>query len=267
MALHPPSLTPEQISEAAERLTAARLTMERIDDLGECAPSDPESAHLIAEEHARQLGMKRVGWKVGCTSEEAMKILNSPQPFPGQVFDGTVYESQTLPHEDIHNPLLESEFAFILGRRLAPRDSAYIVDEVCDATASVAPAFELVTSRFTDLPAMPYLSVVADSASNGGVVIGEAVPVAAAPDLRDIEVALTIGDEMVKTGSGSDILGNPWSSLAWLANHLSSRGVALEAGEFVLSGTCTGALPLPMGTTATASFTGLGNVSITRTSP
>ncbi len=31
-------------------------------------------------------------------------------------------------------------------------------------------------------------------------------------------------------------MGHPLAALAWIANHLSSRGQALRAGDFVLSG-------------------------------
>lgn len=260
-------LTHDQVNEAAERLTHARLAIEQIDSLGDCAPNDLASAHLIADAHAKSLGWSPIGWKVGCTSAEAMRILSCPQPFPGRVFDGTVHRSEILHHDAIHNPLLESEFGFLLGKSLPSRDSRYSIEELKDATLAVVPAFELVTSRFTDWLEVGYHSIIADSGSNGGVVFGEPVDLADCPLLADVAVALTIDGETIAEGTGADILGDPWSSLEWLANHLSARQIGLRAGEFVLSGTCTGAKPFPVGTTATATFAGLGEVTVSRTAP
>lgn len=259
-------LSEEQISEAAGQLTRARLAIEQIDSLGDCAPSDLASAHLIADAHAERLGWSSIGWKVGCTSAEAMRILSCPEPFPGRVFDGTVHRSKIVHHDAIHNPLLESEFGFLIGKSLPSRDSQYSIEELKDATIAVIPAFELVTSRFTDWLEVGYHSIIADSGSNGGVVFGEPVDLADCPPLADVAVTLTIDSEIITDGTGADILGDPWSSLEWLANHLSARQIGLRAGEFVLSGTCTGAKPFPPGTTATATFAGLGEVTVTRTS-
>jgi 2-keto-4-pentenoate hydratase/2-oxohepta-3-ene-1,7-dioic acid hydratase in catechol pathway len=35
-------------------------------------------------------------------------------------------------------------------------------------------------------------------------------------------------------------MGHPLTSLTWLVNWLSSRGITLKAGEIVSTGTCTG---------------------------
>ncbi|HWX05503.1 MAG TPA: hydratase, partial [Bradyrhizobium sp.] len=37
-------------------------------------------------------------------------------------------------------------------------------------------------------------------------------------------------------GSGRDILGHPFNSVAWLATQLASRGVGLKAGQVVMTG-------------------------------
>jgi len=260
-----PTLSPDLITDAARRLTDARLAIELIDDLGAATPIDPTSALAIAEEHAVMLGWDTVGWKVGCTSEEAMEILQSPGPFPGRVFDGTVYGSGVVHEHAMHNPGLECEFAFILGQDLGPADDLYTVDDVQRATKAVAPAIELVAPRLRDFTGVGYLSLMADSGANGGVVLGEPIPVDQCPRLREVSVELEIDGDLKKQGLGEAILADPWQSLVWLANHLSSRGMTLAADQFVMSGTCTGIDPLPPGSAATARFSNLGSVEIRRT--
>jgi 2-keto-4-pentenoate hydratase len=57
-------------------------------------------------------------------------------------------------------------------------------------------------------------------------------------------------------------MGNPIAPLAWLANILGERGVALEAGQLILPGSFTKALPVLAGESATADFGDLGSLTI-----
>ncbi len=260
-----PRLPPELLASAASSLTDARRTITLLENLGDAEPTDLASAYAIAELHARQLGWDTLGWKVGCTSAEAMQILNAPDPFAGRIFDGTVHGSGIVHEMAMHSPGLESEFAFLLGRDLPPTSGTYTVDDVRSATLAVAPALELVAPRFTDFTGVGYLNLIADSGANAGVVFGEPVLMADCPDLRTVNVELDIDGTVVKTGTGDAILGEPWRALEWLANHLSARQIGLRAGEFVMSGTCTGIDPLLPGSVATGRYEGLGSVEIRRT--
>jgi 2-keto-4-pentenoate hydratase len=47
----------------------------------------------------------------------------------------------------------------------------------------------------------------------------------------DFVAGVAIGE-----GSGRDILGHPFNSVAWLATQLASRGVGLKAGQVVMTG-------------------------------
>jgi len=58
------------------------------------------------------------------------------------------------------------------------------------------------------------------------------------------------------------VLGNPLNSLAWIANHLGSRGLALRAGDLVMSGSVSRLLPARAGDTVRATFTRLGSVGV-----
>lgn len=258
-------MLPEQVASAARKLTNARQAINLLESLGDDAPTNLSEAHAIAETHAEQLGWITVGWKVGCTSELAQQILNSPGPFAGRVFQGTVLDTHLLHEFATHNPGIECEFAFLLDQDLPPRDSVYSVDEVRSATLAVAPALEIVAPRFTDFEGVGYLNLVADSGANAGVVLGEPVETADCPNLADITVELDVDGTFTSSGVGNAILGDPWRSLEWLANHLSVRGIGLHAGEFVMSGTCTGIDPLQPGSVATGRYSGFGSVEVRRT--
>ena len=259
------TLSPTQILHAAEQLTAARRSLQLLDGLGADTPLDEASAYAIADLHFEQTGWGAIGWKVGCTSDEARNILSSPGPFAGRILEGTV-QPGALDYRYIESPALESEFAFILGDDLpAKTNGTYSVDDVKGATQGVAPAFEIVAPRFSSSSGVGYLSLIADSGANAGVVLGTPISTADIPDLRDVSVELDIDGTVVKSGVGNAILGDPWEALAWLANHLSGRNIGLRAGELVMSGTCTGIEPLAPGSVATSRYNGLGEVTVRRT--
>jgi len=251
----------QRATAAAELLTAARLAGERLESLGEHAPLSVSDAHLIADIHAEQMSRATVGWKVSATSTYAMQVLNSPGPFACRVFDGAVHQTGATQLPGAVSPGVESEFAFFIGVDLPARRERYSVADVRSATEAVAPAIELVDARFNDMLAVGYLSLIADSGANGGVILGEKVPVEGLTELKDVAVRCQIDDEIVSTGSGSDILGDPWLALEWLANHLAARGLGLRAGQFVMSGTCTAIFPLNVGSSVRATYDGLGEVT------
>ncbi len=257
------ALTAGQIAEAAHRLTDARANGRLLPGLGDCTPTSPADAEAISDLHADELGSEVAGWKIGCTSERAMEMIGSPGPFAGRVFDGTVFEAGDVPAAGYQQPLVESEFAFILGQDIPARLEPWSVDEVRDATLAVAPAFEIIDTRLDDFTGVGYLSLVADSGANGGVVLGTPRGTDELPLLAGVRVSLDIDGEEQVVGGGADVLGDPWNALSWLADHLGSREIDLTAGQIVMSGTCTGAVAIGPGQEVTAHFAGLGPISFT----
>jgi 2-keto-4-pentenoate hydratase len=53
----------------------------------------------------------------------------------------------------------------------------------------------------------------------------------------------------------------------WLANTLGERSISLEAGHVVLPGSVTAAVPVRAGDQVTATFAGLGSVSVSFGAP
>jgi 2-keto-4-pentenoate hydratase len=69
--------------------------------------------------------------------------------------------------------------------------------------------------------------------------------------------------EIVGTYTAAEVMGNPLNALAWLANHLATRGLALKPGDVVMSGAISKVLRPKAGDTIRARFTRLGSVSVT----
>ena len=56
------------------------------------------------------------------------------------------------------------------------------------------------------------------------------------PDLAAARGSVELNGEKLDEGNGRDVLGHPFEPLRWLANHLSSQGETLHAGEIVSTG-------------------------------
>src|SRR6185503_12798347 len=156
------------------------------------------------------------------------------------------------------NPRCEPEVVFVMGRDLAgPHVTS---TEVLAATAAVAVGIEVLDSRYTDYKfTMP--DVVADNTSAGRYVVGSAVPVAGL-DLRLVGVVLEHNGEVVATASGAAALGHPAAAVAWLVRSLASENEGLRAGDIVLSGGLTAAVPVKAGDVVTATADRLGSAAL-----
>ena len=70
---------------------------------------------------------------------------------------------------------------------------------------------------------------------------------------------------MVKPGNtvwGRNVLGGPLRAMAWLANHLQQRGMQLQRGELVTTGTATSVYYANAGDELLVDFGDLGSVSL-----
>ena len=67
-------------------------------------------------------------------------------------------------------------------------------------------------------------------------MLGEPVTSFSPASLLDAAGVAFIDGEEVGRGTGADVLGHPLEALAWLANHLPARGLALAAGHLVTTG-------------------------------
>ena len=68
--------------------------------------------------------------------------------------------------------------------------------------------------------------------------------------------------EVVATASGAAALGHPAAAVAWLVRSLAAENEGLRAGDIVLSGGLTAAVPVRAGDVVTATADRLGTVEL-----
>jgi len=254
---------------AAGELYRARLEHRTIDSLPESmVPTTTDDGYAIAAAWADHADWEVVGWKIGCTSRAAQEMLSVAQPIGGRVFAPFLHHSPAVvAASDFTAPLVEGEFAFALDADLPARDRPYERAEVEAAIASVHPAIEIVDTRFSNFIRAGAPNLIADCSANGALILGPAMRDWRGIDLGAAAVTMSIDGMTVGAGTGADVHGHPLDALTWLVELLSQSGVGLRAGQVVTTGTCTGAVPLPAGSTAVADHGPLGTVEVTLRSP
>jgi len=246
-------------SEVAARLAKARADRVAIHSLSASLDGFDLAAGYEVQRLLRREAGPLAGWKLGVTSRAKQAQVGVHEPVRGflAASDALDLGSPLVVAENIQ-PRAEPEIVFIMGADLS--GPAVSSSAVLAATASVAVGIEVLDSRYLDYKfTMP--DVVADNTSAGRYVVGSAVP-AAGLDLRLIGVVLEHNGEVVATAAGAAALGHPAAAVAWLVRSLAAENEGLRAGDIVLSGGLTAAVPVKAGDVVTVTAGRLGTVEL-----
>lgn len=249
--------------KAAEALRVAADTRQFIAPLSEQYPGfaleDAYTVQKINTEMRFAEGRRRVGCKIGLTSPAVQKQLGVDQPDFGILFDDMGFdEGLPIPFSKLHQPKIEAEVAFVLGRDL-DMESPGLVD-LMRAIEYALPALEVVGSRIRDWK-IRLVDTVADNASSSGYVLGSSPRTLGQLDLRNCAMTLQRNGEVTSSGGGSACMGNPLNAVVWLARTMARMGAPLKAGELVMSGALGPMLEVRPGDAFVAEIQGLGSVA------
>jgi len=254
------------MKETQESLSAA-LWAARVD--GTILPKPEETllgdGYAVQSEIVEHSGEKQIGWKVGSTSTQAQARLGTTEPGAGALLERYCFQDgDEVPVFESHGPAVEVEFAFTLATSLEPRDVPYSRVDLEASVSRCHPALELVGSRFTGgLEAIGRSLITADGGGNIAFVQGPSAATWRDVNLAEITTTLRKNGKVLAKGTGQRALEHPLNVMVWLANHCSSRGLTLQAGDIVTTGTCTGLIPVSAGDHLIGEFGALGAVSAT----
>ncbi len=253
-----------QAAEAARFIDAAHAARARYQNLPEAlAPTSvPEAyaaqAALVALWEPR-LGPV-AGMKIATTTKVMQALMGIDHPCMGTIFSSRVWTSPArIAKSDFINVRIECELAVRLARDLPKAAEPYTRETVRGAVAEVMAAFELIEDRFADYKTSKALSLIADNAWNGGIVIGPAQAVPASLDLNGIQGALKSNGKAAGEGKTDD----PMGALAWLANQAVACGRSMTAGMVVITGSVIPTLDIAPGEQLAFTLEGIGEVSLT----
>lgn len=251
------------ILEAATRLLEAEETKQVIEPLTASYPgiTVDEAYHTQLEIIRRKVdnGGIIVGKKIGATSKAIQTMFGVNQPDYGHLLADMMHvEGETISLEKYIQPKVEFEIAFKLKKDLKGPNVSVL--DVIEATDYIVPAIEVIDSRIRDWQ-IKFEDTVADNGSSACAIIGGKPTKLEGLDLTHIGMVAYRNGEMIDSGAGAAVLGNPLRSIAWLANSLGKYDVALKSGEIVLSGALTSAIEVNDNDTFTAEFAHIGSVT------
>ncbi|MFP1644744.1 2-keto-4-pentenoate hydratase [Pontitalea aquivivens] len=247
-----------QISAIAERLDRAITTATATHQQPEAAAFDAETGYAIqamgiARRAAR--GERVIGVKMGLTSRAKMEQVGVNEVTWGRLTDAMRREEGgALTRAEFIHPRAEPEIAFILKRPLSGEMS---LAEAAAAVEALAPAIEIIDSRYENFR-FSLGDVVADNSSSAAFFIGPwAHP---ETDIANLGIVLSVDGQPREIGSSAAILGHPYRALVAAARMTARAGLTLKAGDIVLAGAATAAVPLAPGMAVMAEVQGLGRV-------
>jgi 2-oxo-3-hexenedioate decarboxylase len=247
------------IATLAAHVDEAARTATAIPQLSESSTLTLAEAYDIQTASiARRLkrGEKRVGLKMGFTSKAKMVQMGVHDMIWGRLTDGMMVEDggEIAIGHYVH-PRVEPEIAFLMK---APLSGLVSPAQAMAAVGAVAPALEIIDSRYKDFK-FSLTDVVADNSSSSGFVVGPW----SRPDqeLANLGMVMTFDGRPVQIGSSSAILGHPARSLAAAARVAAAAGERLEPGWIVMAGGATAAEALRPGVYVQLEVQNLGTVS------
>jgi 2-oxo-3-hexenedioate decarboxylase len=247
------------VGKWAEQLATAVADRTAIPRLSAASPElDLETAYRVQRE-LRSAAGPLAGRKLGVTSRAKQAQVGVSSPVHGYLAAADALDlGEHLDTTQLIQPRCEPEIVFVLGRELAgPHVTAA---DVLAASSGVAVGIEVLDSRFIGYDfTMP--DVVADNTSAARYVVGTPVEPSGI-DLRLVGVVLEKNGTVSATASGAAVLGHPASAVAWLARQLWAQDEGLQAGEIVLSGGLTAAVPVGPGDVVVASIDRIGSVEL-----
>ncbi len=255
----------DSIEQCADVLYGAIKSQSTVKPLTETHPDisidDAYSISLRIVEKRVADGERIVGKKIGVTSKAVMNMLKVGQPDFGFLTDKMVYsQGQDMPiSEQLIQARAEGELAFILKKDLC--GPGITSADVLAATDYVMPCIEVVDSRIEDWR-IKIEDTVADNASCGLLLLGDSAVDPREVDMSTCGMVVEKNGAIISTGAGAAVMGSPVNAVAWLANTLGEYGIALKAGEVILSGSMVPLEPVQAGDHLRVSIGGVGSASV-----
>lgn len=208
----------------------------------------------------RALGEKIIGLKVGLTSKAVQKMLGVNEPDYGHLTDRMlIQEGQVCKIKNLIQPKAEGELAFCLKDTL--KGPGVTIADVYNATSYVVPAIEIVDSRISNWK-IKLEDTISDNGSSAMFVLGSRFTPIDQIDMRLIGMNFEKNGELIASGTGAEVWGNPAAAVAWLANKLSEFDIELNAGSIIMSGSFTAMSSVVAGDIVTISFAEMGSLSL-----
>ncbi|NVK19481.1 MAG: fumarylacetoacetate hydrolase family protein [Methylocystaceae bacterium] len=247
-----------KIAEIADEAARTGTAIAQFSDKEVLTLDEAYAVQALSMQRRYARGEKRIGIKMGFTSRAKMVQMGLDEMIWGRLTDAMREEDGgVISFKKYVHPRVEPEIAFLMRKPLSGNVTVF---EAMDAVAAVAPAMEVIDSRYDNFK-FDLGDVVADNSSSSGFVIGNWC--APDSDISNLGLVMSINGKASQIGSTAAILGNPARSLVAAARMVASAGECLNEGDIVLAGGATAASAMAVGDSVVTDFQDLGTVSFT----
>lgn len=244
-----------------EPFLAARRQPRLVERPSAVRPLTTDEAYAVQDRLREALvaaGEQVIGWKVGFTTRAVQAQFQATGPVAGFLLGSGVFAGGAeVPVSRFAGLAVEAEIALVMAQPLA--GPGVTPARALAAVAGAVPALELIDLRMEGSPVAT--DVIADGVFASAIVLGGVLTPVGGLDLALEGLVYELNGAVAATGTAAEVLGSPASSLAWLANDLGARGLGLQAGQVVMTGSISILLRPRAGDTVQARYTRLGSVA------
>jgi len=237
------------MNDYARQLHTARKTTSPIEQLTASGAALTRSDAYKIQENGinfrEEDGEKIIGMKMGLTSEAKRLQMNLDAPLYGVLTDKMeVKNNGEFSLEKMIHCKAEPEIAFCFNKELVPGMS---YEEMFEAMEWIAPAIEILDSRYKQFKYFSMEDVISDNSSSSHFIIGEKKTSFTKDDYYHLPMKFFVNDEIVHEGSSNNISDDPLNSIVELCSLMKLRDKTLPAEILVLAGAATAAVALEVG--------------------
>lgn len=247
------------VEQLAETVDTAARTATAIPQFSNTMDMTIDEAYLVqamALERRYSRGERQVGIKMGLTSRAKMIQVGVDELLWGRLTNAMLVEDGgEIDLAKYVHARAEPEIAFLMKKPLSgPISPAQAIA----AVEAIAPAIEIIDSRFENFK-FSLTDVVADNSSSSGFVVGPWCR--PDTDISNLGVVFELDGRAAQIGSTAAILGHPARSLAAASRMLGAGMLVIEEGWIVMAGAACAAEPLSPGVHVRNTVEHLGSVS------
>jgi 2-keto-4-pentenoate hydratase len=207
------------------------------------APAELQQAYATQDALVQLLVSQRhtqiSGYKIAITTPVMREFVGFDDAISGCVLADRVFQTgHVLQASERQHLIIEFELALQFSRDLPVSEKPWTAESMVEFIACAYPCLEIADDRhavYADLK-MNFFSLVAENAWNHGVVIGDRIDKSQFDLLWQTSGTAYVNGQPIGSGHSRDVMGHPLQAMAWIANHLSTRGHVFKAGQWVTTG-------------------------------
>ena len=227
----------EKTKQIADLLLTQHAEKKAFSNLnGQYQPVSTEEAYMAQHEFQKRSSRGPIGgFKIALASIVQQELCGINHPIAGGIFFSDIHHS---PHkiylQQYHGLGLEFELAFKISKTIWSDELKKEGFNLLDHVDEIYPAFELIIDRNADYTDLSALTLIADNAWSGGVVLGNSIKNWQSLDFYELKSTLYWNNETPVEAKIID--ANPLTSLEWVINHLGNMGLEIPKDSIIITG-------------------------------